>query len=145
MGNKIFMLITLLSVSFYASAIELTIDSALIKATKPGQTVTAGFMKIKSPTTLNIKNISTSVAGTIEVHTMKMEKGPYGDSIMKMRKIDDPIIEANKEFILMPGADHLMIFEVKKELKMGDTVLLKFTLIDTNKKEYTKDIPFNVY
>lgn len=85
------------------------------------------------------------MAEKIEVHTMKMEKGPYGDSIMKMRKIDDPIIEANKEFILMPGADHLMIFEVKKELKIGDTVLLKFTLIDTNKKEYTKDIPFNVY
>ena len=68
------MLITLLSVSFYASAIELTINSALIKATKPGQTVTAGFMKIKSPTTLNIKNISTPVAEKIEVHTMKMEK-----------------------------------------------------------------------
>lgn len=145
MKNKILLMFGLLILTFNLAAFEIKVDNAIIKSTKPGQTVTAGFMKINSSSTINIKKIYAEIAGRVEVHTMKMEKGPYGNSIMKMRKIDNPVIFANKEFILEPGADHLMIYDIKKQLKSKDNLTLTFIFLDENKNEFKKNIKFKVY
>ncbi|MBL6729223.1 MAG: copper chaperone PCu(A)C [Methylophilaceae bacterium] len=145
MRNKIFLMFGLVFFLINAKAFELKAESAFIKAPKPGQTVTAGFINLKSSEQLSIKNISSNAAGKIEIHTMKMEKGPYGDAIMKMRKIENPIIQANKEFILKPGADHLMLFDLKNEINVGGNMKLEFTLVDKKNIEHKKEIVFVIY
>ena len=61
-----------------------------------GRAVTAGFVIIKSDENLLINKISSNISKRIEIHSMKME-----NDVMKMRKIEEPKIEKNKEFILL--------------------------------------------
>jgi copper(I)-binding protein len=84
-----FLIIFIFSVNVFAA--EMKIEAAHIKANQPGQNITAGFIKILSDSTLKITQISSKDAKKIEIHSMRMEKGPYGDTIMKMRKIDKTI------------------------------------------------------
>ena len=142
---KIFKFLILFIFSINIFAAEMKINAAHIKANQPGQNITAGFIKIMSSSTLKIIQINSKDAKKIEIHSMKMEKGPYGDTIMKMRKIDNPTIQANKEYILMPGGDHLMIYGLKKQLNQNDTYEITFVLEDENGHSFEKNISFKVY
>ena len=85
----------------------------------------------------------TELINKIEVHTMKMESDGYGGKIMKMRKIKNPQIVANKPFILKPGADHLMFFGMGESIKKGKDIPLKFIFLD-KQKLIEKTITFSV-
>jgi copper(I)-binding protein len=74
---------------------------------------------------------------------MKMESDGYGGKIMKMRKIKNPQIIANKPFILKPGADHLMFFGMGESIKKGKDIPLKFIFLD-KQKLIEKTITFSV-
>lgn len=142
---KIFKFLFIFIFSLNVFAAEMKINAAHIKANQPGQNITAGFIKILSDSTLKITQINSKDAKKIEIHSMRMEKGPYGDSIMKMRKIENPTIQANKEYILMPGGDHLMIYGLKKQLNPNDTFEINFVLEDENNYTFEKNISFKVY
>jgi copper(I)-binding protein len=72
-----------------------------------------------------------------------MESDGYGGKIMKMRKIKNPQIIANKPFILKPGADHLMFFGMGKSILKGKDIPLKFIFLD-KQKLIEKTITFSV-
>ena len=74
---------------------------------------------------------------------MKMEKGAYGEAIMRMRKIDKPMLKANQEFILKPGADHLMFFGIQNPIAIGDKIKITFTFVE-KEETVSKDIMFEV-
>ena len=108
------------TVSATSSALDLNVDSPTIKA------------PIKS------ENISK-----IEVHTMKMEKSTNGETIMRMRKIEKPLLKANKAFILQPGADHLMFFGIQNTLSKGEKIKVTFNFLE-KAQIVSKDIIFEV-
>ena len=124
-------------------ALDLEINSPTIKAPRPGQNISAGFVRLTSTNDLIIKSIKAENISKIEVHTMKMEKGAYGEAIMRMRKIDKPMLKANEEFILKPGADHLMFFGIKNPIAIGDTIKITFTFVE-KEETVSKDIMFEV-
>tara|TARA_B100000035_G_scaffold210907_1_gene180566 strand:- start:35102 stop:35551 length:450 start_codon:yes stop_codon:yes gene_type:complete len=136
-----FLFFSLFNTQVYA--LDIKFESPTIKAPRPGQNISAGFLTITSSTNLQIKSIKSESIKKIEVHSMKMESDGYGGKIMKMRKIKNPQIIANKPFILKPGADHLMFFGMDKSIKKGKELPLKFIFLDEGKL-IEKTIIFNV-
>lgn len=59
----------------------------------------------------------TSVADLVEIHETRME-----NDIMKMQKVDGVVIPANGKVELKPGGYHIMLINLKQELKAGEKV-----------------------
>ncbi len=63
---------------------------------------------------------SSDVAQTVEIHEMKME-----NDVMTMREMEGGLeIPARGSVKLAPGGYHIMLINLKQELKPGDTVTL---------------------
>ena len=104
-----------------------------------GKKITAGFATISSDEDLEIVSISSKISKRIEVHTMLME-----GEVMKMRKIDSPVIIKNKPFVLKKSGDHLMIYELTENLDDLKNVAFTFTFKNKSGEIINKDIDFLV-
>lgn len=94
-----------------------TVSDAWAKAgTKGG--MTGLFATLKNPTSapLTVVGVSSD-AGRAELHTTV--KTPNG---MQMKKTEKFVIPANDTFELKPGGNHIMLLDLKKDLKAGDNV-----------------------
>ena len=80
-----FLFFSLFNTQVYA--LDIKFESPTIKAPRPGQNISAGFLTITSSTNLQIKSIKSESIKKIEVHSMKMESDGYGGKILEMRKI----------------------------------------------------------
>ncbi len=63
---------------------------------------------------------------------------------MKMRKIEEPKIEKNKEFILSKGGDHLMIYDLTKNLETLKAVDVEFSFTNEAGESFNRLITFEV-
>ena len=133
-----FILFSLFSISLYAAEFFVSNENNIISELRPGQKVTAGFMDITASKDAKIIKIQAKMVGRIEAHSMLMD-----GEIMKMRKITPKLIK-NKKYKFKPGGNHLMLFDVKRELKAGDGIDLLFTFQLKNKKVLTKSIQFKI-
>jgi copper(I)-binding protein len=59
--------------------------------------------------------VESDIAGRVELH----ETYSNGD-VMGMRKVEMIIVEAGSSFELKPGAHHIMVMRLKKDIKRGD-------------------------
>ncbi|MGL6060627.1 MAG: copper chaperone PCu(A)C [Bradyrhizobium sp.] len=99
---------------------DLVISQAWSRQTPSGAKVAGGHLTIENKGTAADRLISGSgdVAGKVEVHEMAMEGG-----VMKMRPLDKGlVIEPGKTVKLAPGGYHLMLMDLKSQLKQGDKV-----------------------
>ncbi|HXI07200.1 MAG TPA: copper chaperone PCu(A)C [Bradyrhizobium sp.] len=99
---------------------DLVISQAWSRQTPSGAKVAGGYLTIENKGTAADRLISGSgdVAGKVEVHEMAMEGG-----VMKMRPLDKGlVIEPGKTVKLAPGGYHLMLMDLKSQLKQGDKV-----------------------
>ena len=62
---------------------------------------------------------ATDIAQKVELHTMKMQGGQ-----MKMSPVDNFRVPANGGIILQSGGDHIMLFGITREPKVGDVISL---------------------
>ncbi|MBM7843233.1 copper chaperone PCu(A)C [Herpetosiphon giganteus] len=65
---------------------------------------------------------STDVAGKVELHTVTAD-----GEVMKMEQVEKIEVPANGEAVLKPGGFHIMLLEIKQDLKVGDTLDLTLT------------------
>jgi periplasmic copper chaperone A len=112
-----------------SSAHEVTVKGVTVahpwaRATPGGATVGAAFMEIRTEAgvTDTLVSATSPVAGRVEVHTHTME----GD-VMKMRRLEALQLKAGDSRVLKPMGDHVMLFDLKKPLKEGETVTLTLT------------------
>jgi periplasmic copper chaperone A len=99
---------------------DLVISQAWTRATPNGAKIGGGYLTIENKGTAPDRLIGGigDVAGKIEVHEMSMDNG-----VMKMRALDKGLtIEPGKTVKLAPGGYHLMMFDLKQQLKQGDKV-----------------------
>ena len=61
----------------------------------------------------------TNIAPKVELHTMKMQGGQ-----MKMTPVDSFQIPAGGEVKLQSGGDHIMLFGITREPRVGDVISL---------------------
>lgn len=123
----------LLACAFNASAIaQVTVSDAWVRATVPAQKSSGAFMRVTSPVPARLVAISTPVAGVAELHKMEMQ----GDR-MKMAAVDTIELPAGKEVNLASGGYHVMLTDLKRQLKAGDTVPLTLDVVTGKDKHST--------
>ena len=125
----------LLAISVHAA--EVKINSAIVKLPRPGQNVTAGFMRLESSEELLIKKISSEYIDNIEIHSMERQYG-----VMKMRKMLRPKVSPKNPLILKHGGNHLMLFGVNKDLKMEGEISIFFEFEKNNGETISKNFTF---
>jgi copper(I)-binding protein len=81
------------------------------------QKATGAFMRLTSPTAARLVGASSPVAGVVEIHQTKMEGG-----VMRMRPVEAIELPAGKAVELKPGGYHVMLMQVPRPLKEGETV-----------------------
>ena len=100
------------------------IENAYTRATVPGQQVAGGFMKIENKGAADqLVSASSPVAGEVQLHEMAMD-----GNVMKMRAVPGLDLPAGKSVELKPGGYHVMLMDLKQQVKAGETVPLTLTV-----------------
>jgi copper(I)-binding protein len=100
-------------------------------------------MTLTSIKDASLVEAKADVSESVEIHSMSMENG-----VMKMRMLESLDLSAGKPYKLSPGGFHLMLFDLKKPLRVGDSVnfvltfkLANKSLVKQNVKASVKDAP----
>jgi len=75
----------------------------------------------------------------VEIHTMKME-----DGVMKMRAIPKLDLPAGKGVKLAPGGNHVMLMDLRQQMKKGDVVPITLKIEGKDKQVQTVEIKAEV-
>ena len=108
-----------LAVSASASFAQVAVGDPWARTTVPQQRVTGVFMTLTAAEPLRLVEARSPIAGSVEVHEMAMEAG-----VMKMRALPGLDLPAGRAVELKPGGYHVMLFDLKKQIKAGDAVPL---------------------
>ncbi len=114
---------------------QVTVTGPWVRGTVTGQSATGAFMQLKSPADAALVAVTSPVAKIVELHEMKMDGG-----MMKMRAVDRIALPAGKPVDLKPGGYHVMMMDLVKPLKEGETVALQLTIEDKAGRKQTVDI-----
>jgi periplasmic copper chaperone A len=115
------------------------VEGAWVRSTVTGQSGSAAYMKITAAEPMQLVSVTTPLAGTADVHEMKME----GD-VMRMRSLPRLDLPAGRTIELKPGGYHLMLQELKQPLTVGSTVPLTLVLRDAKGVESKLDLKLPV-
>lgn len=115
-----------------SAADSVTVADPYVRLVPPGQPATGAFFVLKNGDDKDHKVVKaeSSAAKVAELHTHLNEGG-----MMKMRPVKDIEIKAKGEAELKPGSLHVMLIDLKKPLKEGDSVPLKLIFEDNSSKE----------
>jgi periplasmic copper chaperone A len=129
--------ITLAALIFAAFPVmaQVTVKDPWVRATVPAQKATGAFMQITSAQDARLVEASSPVAGVVEVHEMVMEK-----DVMKMRAVKGLDLPAGKTVELKPGGYHVMLMDLKEQMKDGATVPVTLVFEGKDKKRSTVEI-----
>jgi copper(I)-binding protein len=108
---------------------QVTVLEPWVRATVPQQKAAGAFMRLQSATAQRLVGVSTPVAGRAELHEMAME-----NHTMRMRQVDGIDLPAGKPVNLASGSYHVMFFDLKRQLKEGETVPVTLVLQEGAKK-----------
>ena len=114
---------------------KIEVTNAWARASVPGQKVGGVYMDIRSATPARLLSASSSAAGKVELHNMKIENG-----VMKMFPVDGIELPAGQSVKLAPGGNHVMLIDLKRELKQGENVPVVLTVESPNKTRQTIEV-----
>ena len=96
------------------------VRDAWVRETIPGQSNGAAYMRISSKESLELIEVKSTASKTAELHQMSMK-----DDVMRMREARAVAVNPDKEVELGPNGTHVMLVDLKRPLKTGDSVTLK--------------------
>lgn len=109
---------------------QVTVSDAWARATVPAQKATGAFMQITSKTDARVVAARSPLAGVVELHEMAMDK-----DVMSMRAlVNGLVLPAGKAVELKPGGLHVMLMDLKQQVKDGDAVPLTLVIEDKDGK-----------
>ena len=129
------LLAALTAVTALPSGAQVVVANPWVRGTVAGQKTTGAFMELKSATDASLVGAASPVAGIVEVHEMKMEGG-----VMRMNAVDKLALPAGKAVELKPGGYHVMLMDLTRTLKEGDTVPVTLTFEDKAGKKQTVEV-----
>jgi copper(I)-binding protein len=114
------------------AADNVTASDPYVRMVPPGQKVTGAFVVLKNADDKDHKVVKAEspAANATELHTHVNEGG-----MMKMRPVKDFEIKAKGETVLKPGSLHIMLIDLKQQLKEGDNVAISVTFEDGSSKK----------
>ena len=128
----------LASLSLAAAAhAQVTLTDPWVRVTVPQQTATGLFMHIDATQDVRLVSGQSPVAGVVEIHEMVMD----GD-VMKMRHMPAGLeIAKGRTMSLKPGGYHVMLMDLKQQIKGGDTVPVTLTFEEIgSRKRFTQEV-----
>jgi copper(I)-binding protein len=96
---------------------QVQVDDPWVRATVPQQRATGAFMQLTAAVDSRVVEAQSPAAAVVEIHEMRME----GD-VMKMRAVDALELPAGQTVELKPGGYHVMLIDLKAQVKEGDVV-----------------------
>ncbi len=133
--------LTLLAISVRADDVkagDLVITQAWSRATPTGAKVAGAYLTVENRGSApdRLMGGSGDVAGRVEIHEMAMDNG-----VMRMRPLDKGLdIAPGKTVKLAPGGYHLMLLDLKSQLKQGDKVPVTLQFEKAGKVELSLDV-----
>lgn len=114
-----FLAISISPVSTIAGESALRVDDPYVRLVPPGTKTTGAFMTIHNAGNAERKLVKATspVSDKVQLHTHMNDNG-----VMKMREVPDIAVPAGGKVELKPGSYHIMLIEMKSELKEGDRV-----------------------
>jgi periplasmic copper chaperone A len=111
-------LLSLVSTSVFA---QVEVEHAWSRATAPGAKVGAGYLIIRNQAEKadRLLGASSSVAARVETHIAEKQ-----GEVMRMREVKGYDVPAKGSFELKPGGPHLMLVDIKRQLKEGEKLPL---------------------
>ncbi len=120
-----------------AQAADVTVKDAWIRATVPQQQATGAFMHIEASEALKLVGARSTLTPSAEVHEMSMQ-----DGVMKMKQVHQIDVAPGKPLDLAPGGYHVMLMNLKQQVKVGDQVPL--TLVFEKKDGTQQEVDLKV-
>ena len=119
-----------------ASQAQTAVADSWIRGTVAQQKATGLFAQITSAKGGKLLSVSSPVAGVVEIHEMSMD-----GNVMRMRALPAGLdLPAGKAVALKPGGYHVMLMDLKQQLKAGDTVPVTLVVESADKQRETIQI-----
>lgn len=128
-------LLAILSLCSAATWAQTTVKDAWIRGTVAQQRATGLFAQITSPTGGRLVAASSPLAGVVEIHEMAM-----ADNVMKMRAVPGVDLPPGKTVELKPGGYHVMLLDLKQQLREGDSVPVTLVVEGNDGKKETIEL-----
>ncbi len=112
------------------AAAQVTVTEPWIRATVVQQMGTGAFMTLTSVRNAKLVEVRSPVAGIVEIHEMKLE-----NNVMRMRAVPVIDLPAGQAVELKPGGYHVMLMDLKRQLKEGGAVPLTLVIETAGKRE----------
>lgn len=137
-STRTFLVIASLTVATAAQA-QIIVKDAWVRATVPQQRATGAFMQIDAASDSKLISASSPITPLVEVHEMAMQ-----DNVMKMRQVSAVALPAGKTVELKPGGYHVMLMDLKQQVKEGNTLPLTLVFEDKEGKRATVEVSAQV-
>mgnify|MGYP000919608979 CR=1 FL=1 len=123
--------------TFVSAAVQAqtTVKEPWVRGTVAQQKATGMFAQITSTAGGKLVSASSPVAGVVEIHEMTMD-----NNVMKMRAVPGLDLPAGKAVELKPGGYHVMLMDLKQQLKAGDTVPVTLVVEGKDGKKETVEV-----
>lgn len=113
-----------------AAQAQVQVQGAWVRGMVAEQRATGAYLRITSQTPAKLVGVKTPAAGTVEIHQTKMEGG-----VMRMRRVEAIDLPAGEPVELKPGGYHVMLMQVARPLKEGETVPLTLIIESKNGRQ----------
>lgn len=124
---KSLLISTLLAVSAsaWAQATPAPVDvkDAWVRATVAQQKATGAFMHLTAKADVRVVDARSPIAGVAQIHEMALDK-----DVMRMREVKGLALPAGQTVELKPGGYHVMLMDLKGQVKAGDVVPVTLVL-----------------
>jgi periplasmic copper chaperone A len=118
-----------------AAGAVVTVLDPWVRGTVQGQTTTAAYMTLRAEGGARLVSVTSPAAAHCSVHEMTIS-----GNLMRMREVDTVTIPAGGSVALAEGHDHLMLEDLTRTLKEGDTVPLTLTFVDSRGKRRAVEV-----
>lgn len=109
---------------------QVTVSDAWVRGTVPAQMSTGAFMTLTAARPARLLGVSSPVASEVELHEMTLE-----NNVMRMRAVDALDLPAGRSVALRPGGFHVMLIDLNRQLKPGETVPLTLLVEQDGKRQ----------
>jgi periplasmic copper chaperone A len=123
--------------SFFVSSAfaQVTVHEPWVRATVPQQKATGAFMQVTAAQDARLVEVRSPLAAVVEIHEMKME-----NDVMRMRAVPGIDLPAGKPVDLGPGGYHIMLLDLKRQVKAGEVVPMTLVVEGKDKKRQTLEL-----
>lgn len=118
-----------------APAEAVKVERQWARATVAAQKVSVVYLRLTAAASTRLVGLRSPQAGSVGVHRMEMD----GD-VMRMRTVAALDLVAGQPVELKPGGMHVMLMDLKRQLKVGETIDLTLELEGRGGKRSTQQV-----